>query len=414
MNYYTGIINNFNNIDPEGMLQTNGITISVNNDAVNYAKGNTEGIIEIPNRIWSSLISNVTFPDRSFFNRLFINVSGVVNEQTLNVQDKIIDITTNGTRTVTPDVGYQGLGEVTINTNVPSGVNNQNKTVTIRSNGNSAVEYDSGYSGLGKVDIIVDVPSDINNQNKSLVVNSNGSQNVLPDQGYSGIGELSLSVNVPQPSIQDNKILFVEAGKEARQVIVEPDSGYDALDKVTLNVASPTLARDQNILNITSNGTYNLPSLGDSVVLGFADSCTVKVNVDIIKIRYISLSSSATASGKVDLLNVVFSGPGLTSYSIPPGRTVLLATVNNESKVIGFRCIGNRTGASENFVANFTNDVLVTEINYDIGDRVYLKDENEQVIMSVGVHEDYEDGKYYYKTDYSAFNPEIMNFMYNN
>lgn len=107
------------------MLETNSITINVDNDVVNYAKGNTQGVIEIPNRIWNTIISNVTFPGKSFFNRLFINVSEVVNEETINVQDKTIDITTNGTRTVTPDVGYQGLGEVTINTNVPSGVNNQ-------------------------------------------------------------------------------------------------------------------------------------------------------------------------------------------------------------------------------------------------------------------------------------------------
>jgi len=319
------------------MLETNGITISVDNDAVNYAKANTQGVIEIPNRIWNTLISNVTFPGRSFFNKLFINVSGVVEEEALTVQDKTIDITTNGTRTVTPDVGYQGLGEVTINTNVPSGVNNQNKSVVIRSNGSSVISPDMGYSGIGNLDLTVEVPSDINNQdkslvvnsnglktirpdlgysgigelslsvnvpsdinnqNKSLVVNSNGFQQVLPDSGYSGIGELNLTVDVPQPVIQDNDIRYIVPSNEARQIIVEPGQGFDALEKVTLNIASATLVTNQNILNITSNGTFNLPSLENSQALGFADSCTVGVNVGsnkrIIDSFYVGYNSQPT------------------------------------------------------------------------------------------------------------------------
>lgn len=202
----------------------------------------------------------------------------------LNLQNKSVEITSNGQMEVEPDFGYQGLGEVEINTNVPE-KRLQSKSVAINQNGFDQVYPDSGYDGLHYVNLNVNVPSVVNNQSKNILVENNGYQQVVPDQGYSGISELSLNVNVPMPVIQEDKILYIEAGKEARQVIVEPNEGYDALDKVTLNVASPSLARDQNILNITSNGTYNLPSLeNESVVVGFADSCTVKVNVTAPKV----------------------------------------------------------------------------------------------------------------------------------
>lgn len=393
------------------MLQTNSITISVNNDAVNYAKGNTQGIIEIPNRIWNSIISNITFPDRSFFNRLFINVSGVVNEQTLNVQDKTIDITTNGTRTVTPDVGYQGLGEVTINTNVPSGVNNQNKTLVITSNGSQTVSPDVGYSGIGNLDLTVDVPvpslqlfktvtisenkltviepdsgySGIRQvqvttnipekrlKEETIEINTNSYQEFYPGEGYDGFSVITVETNVPQPSIQDNQILFVEAGKVARQVIVEPSEGFDALEKVTLNVGRPSLARDQNILNITTNGTYNLPSLeNEPIVLGFADSCTVTVNVpstkhviDRVAVGYQTTPTGGSYEG-VDVNLSEFERVSGNSFSASQQYGYIFAYNNNGIISIGFVVPNDNNGVNIN--AN------VSEVYYyELGPAKYVR-----------------------------------------
>lgn len=333
----------------------------------------------------------------------------LMDSENINVQDKNITIEENGLTVVTPDTGYQGLGEVQITTNVP-GKKLELKSANITTNGLKTIEPDEGFDGLSLVHLNVNVPSSVNNQNKTVVVESNGFQQIVPDQGYSGIGELNLNVDVPQPVIQDNDIRYINPSNESRQVIVEPGQGFDALKKVTINVASAALVIDQNILSLTSNGTFSLPSLLNSQALGFADSCTVNVNVPSgINIRYISLSSAATAVGKVDLSNVTFSGPGLTTYEIPVGRTLLLITEDN-GNIVGFRAIGNRTGAPDVLTTNFTSNVLVTEINYDIGDRVYLKDENEKVIMSVGV---YQAGDYNYRTTYYSFNPDIIKFMYN-
>ena len=313
LNYFTGVINNFNNIDPEGMLETNSITINVDNDVVNYAKGNTQGVIEIPNRIWNTIISNVTFPGKSFFNRLFINVSDVVNEEAINVQDKTIDITTNGTRTVTPDVGYQGLGEVTINTNVPSGVNNQNKSLVIRSNGNSVISPDVGYSGIGNLNLTVEVPSDINNQNKTLVVTSNGSQTVRPDLGYSGIGELSLSVNVPEKRLKEETITINGNGYQE----VYPGEGYDGFSSINIetNVPQPSIQQvKRHILTSVNTIDRVLPDEGYNAM----KEVDVSVDVsDLLSELSLNITSSDLVDGRITLFgNVMQPSIGWSSYNI--------------------------------------------------------------------------------------------------
>lgn len=201
----------------------------------------------------------------------------------LNLQNKSVQITSNGETNVEPDFGYQGLGEVNIKTNVP-GKRLELKGVNINSNGLKTISPSEGFDGLSMVHLNVNVPSTVNNQDKSIIVENNGFQKIVPDQGYSGIGELNLTVDVPTPVIQDNDIRYIVPSNESRQIIVEPSQGYDALEKVTLNVASAALVTDQNILSLTSNGTFNLPSLSNSQALGFADSCTVSVNVSNSKL----------------------------------------------------------------------------------------------------------------------------------
>jgi len=175
----------------------------------------------------------------------------------ISLQNKSIEVNSNGEIEVVPDFGYQGLGEVQIRTNVPE-KRLQSKSVAINQNGFEQIYPDTGYQGLSYVNINTNIPSVVNNQNKNVVIESNGFQKVLPDSGYSGIGELNLTVDVPQPSIQENDIRYIVPSNEARQIIVEPASGFDALEKVTLNIASATLVTDQNILDITRNGIYSL------------------------------------------------------------------------------------------------------------------------------------------------------------
>lgn len=316
----------------------------------------------------------------------------LMDTDNIRVQDKNVTIEENGLTVVTPDIGYQGLGEVQITTNVPE-KRLKTETVTINSNSYQEIYPGEGYDGFSSVTIETNVPSSVNNQNKTVVVESNGFQQVLPDTGYSGIGELNLTVNVPTPVIQDDSVRFIEASNEARQVIVRPDTGFDALEKVTLNIASATLARNQNILTLSNAGIFNLPSVANSNVLGFADSCTVTVNGDINKttFRYISLYSGSLENippaAIIDLERDTFSGSTSEDVRVElqEGRSLCIITVYR-NKVDSVQIVGNRTGTGETVTIDVSKNKYYREINYDIGQRVYLKNDEGTAIISSTVH----------------------------
>lgn len=68
-------------------------------------------------------------------------------------QEKEVDITQNGTTTLSPDTGYQGISQATINTNVTP--NLQDKSETITQNGTTTITKDQGYDGLNNVSVSV-------------------------------------------------------------------------------------------------------------------------------------------------------------------------------------------------------------------------------------------------------------------
>lgn len=69
---------------------------------------------------------------------------------------------------------------------------------------------------------------------KAVSYASNGSYDVLPDSGYDGMAKVTVDVNVPEKIFRTQEKTATENGE------VVPDSGYDGLSKVTVNVTSPT------------------------------------------------------------------------------------------------------------------------------------------------------------------------------
>ena len=111
-------------------------------------------------------------------------------------QTKTIEVTGNGTQTVTPDAGYV-LSSVTVNTNVPApAVPTQEKSVTVVENGVTEVEPDAG-NFLTKVSITTNVPG-TPTQEKTSDVASNGQTVIAPDSGYV-LSKVAVNVNVPAP-----------------------------------------------------------------------------------------------------------------------------------------------------------------------------------------------------------------------
>ena len=143
----------------------------------------------------------------------------IPSDKNIRLQDVSITITQNGLRVITPAAGYDGIGEITINTEVPQELdpNLEEKEVEYTQNGSYRVVPGPDYDGISSVSIDVDVPSrydegyadgeadqkakltalTINNQNVTKnfdpmqgVCNFTGTFN--REDGYSGV---SLNIN---------------------------------------------------------------------------------------------------------------------------------------------------------------------------------------------------------------------------
>ena len=66
---------------------------------------------------------------------------------------------------------------------------------------------------------------------KAVSYTSNGSYDVLPDSGYDGMAKVTVDVNVPEKIFRTQEKTATENGE------VVPDNGYDGLSKVIVNVA---------------------------------------------------------------------------------------------------------------------------------------------------------------------------------
>ena len=113
-------------------------------------------------------------------------------------QSKSIEITENGTQTVTYSNGYTGLEKVTIITNVDIPTfETQTKIVDITENGDYVLTPNEGYDGIESVEVNVnvDIPS-FTVQTKTIEITENGTQTISVDEGYDGIDSIEITTNV--------------------------------------------------------------------------------------------------------------------------------------------------------------------------------------------------------------------------
>lgn len=153
----------------------------------------------------------------------------IPSEKDIRLQDISVTIKENGTRVVTPSAGFDGIGQITINTEVPETGRLEDKDVLFEENGEFQIEPSVGYDGISSVLVTVDVPSDydegyddgkedgINEQKAKMVataITENGEYG-RPD-GYSAI-----TVNVPQGQGYEEGY---EDGKEAQKALLSMTS----------------------------------------------------------------------------------------------------------------------------------------------------------------------------------------------
>ena len=145
--------------------------------------------------------------------------------------NKDVTVTSNGSSTITPDSGYDGIKRVSLTTNVQP--NLESKSVTISSNTTTTITPTQGKDGLSSVEVTTNVPGIV--PSGTININSNGTHDVT---NYA-----SASVNV-QPNLQTKTLTIDENGT----ITVTPDSGYDGIGSIVITTQVEPSPVDQNTL----------------------------------------------------------------------------------------------------------------------------------------------------------------------
>lgn len=119
--------------------------------------------------------------------------------------------------------------------NLKNSIKLQDKIVEIDSNGQEIVTADSDYDGLGKVTINTDVPTKPE-EVLTETITENGLKTFNPTAG-SVFSSASITVNVPEKKIEAEKTVNITENKET---VITPTEGNDGMAKVTVNVNVPT------------------------------------------------------------------------------------------------------------------------------------------------------------------------------
>lgn len=87
-------------------------------------------------------------------------------------------------------------------------VNLQTKSVTITQNGTSSVEPDEGYNGLTKVNLTTNVQPDL--ESKSVTITANGTTTVTPTSGKDGLSQVAITTNVESSELEEKNVTFID------------------------------------------------------------------------------------------------------------------------------------------------------------------------------------------------------------
>ena len=83
---------------------------------------------------------------------------------------------------------------------------------------------------------IANLPSQGAYQQKSVTISSNTVTTVAPDTGYDAIDELTITTNIPTPQLQSKTYEFTQN----TTITLTPEQGYDGFSSVTLNINVPS------------------------------------------------------------------------------------------------------------------------------------------------------------------------------
>lgn len=178
-------------------------------------------------------------------------------------ETKEFEAVENGHYTVRPDDGYDALGEVIVNVDLPI---QHRKDVTITENGEFEIEPDNDKTSMEFVVLQVNVPSGGKPvQSKNVTVTENGETTVEADEGKT-MNKVFINTEVPIPTIQEDKAATIDVGNYTEPVEILPDE--DTMAKATVTLENiPVIPETQTKeINITENGTTTVDPDMDKVL----------------------------------------------------------------------------------------------------------------------------------------------------
>lgn len=202
--------------------------------------------------------SEVAIPAASFDTEILALPSQGTYEQ------RVLNISKNGTQTITPSAGFDAIDELELTVAVPE-KQLQSKTYNFTQNTTIQLLPDTGYDGFDIVTLNIEVPSEeINNQDKEITENGV----YTADEGYTGLG--TVTVNVPQTGDVPVKLFETEEQMQADTTAKEGDLA---------------IVYRSEIQNATVDSKFQVANFPETVVLDSAIT-------DYIDIRYRAVDSS--------------------------------------------------------------------------------------------------------------------------
>lgn len=196
-------------------------------------------------------------------------------------QSKTINISANGSQTITPDSEYDALSSVVINVQVPV-KQLQSKSYEFTDNTHIVLSPETGYDGFSSIELTINVPSSqINNQDKTITQNGT----YTADSGYTGLGTVDVNVPITNTSEYSNDLLLTQ------QILGGEPQPVQAVVygiKRLLSSTSPTWIRTDDSENMRANATIG-------GIEGTNDFDTAEIYKDIITQNYNTTTKQVVA-----------------------------------------------------------------------------------------------------------------------
>lgn len=177
-------------------------------------------------------------------------------------------ITTNGTYHITPSSGFNAMREVEVDVRIEEKAEPklQSKAILITTNNSNAnIVADEGFDGLGNVAIDVQIPT----EERSVDITRNGEVEILPTSA-DAMTKVTANVQVPPPPLEEKQVTITRNGTTE----IVPTSEYGLSRVEVVAEVAPNLQDKQ--VDITENGTQIITA--DE---GFDGLNSVEVNCSI-------------------------------------------------------------------------------------------------------------------------------------